>query len=77
MLLFQNLEEKHALRIQLEGAVESLWKQFQTALKNYNESTEERKIAFENLKSRDESSAKEIEMQMKKLQKIQVHVTCE
>nr|CAB3228657.1 coiled-coil domain-containing protein 65 [Phallusia mammillata] len=67
----KNLEEKHALRIQLEGTVESLWKQFQSALKNYNETTEERKIAFENLKSKDEKSAKEIETQMRKLQRIQ------
>uniref|UniRef100_H2YV41 Dynein regulatory complex protein 1 n=2 Tax=Ciona savignyi TaxID=51511 RepID=H2YV41_CIOSA len=67
----KNLEEKHALRIQLEGAVESLWKQFQAALKNYNETTEERKIAFENLKAKDEKSAKEIETQMRKLQRIQ------
>ncbi|CAK8679800.1 dynein regulatory complex subunit 2-like isoform X2 [Clavelina lepadiformis] len=71
----KNLEEKHALRIQLEGAVESLWKQFQSALKNYNETTEERKIAFENLKSKDEKSAREIEFQMKKLQKIQDTIT--
>ncbi|XP_077967631.1 dynein regulatory complex subunit 2-like isoform X2 [Styela clava] len=67
----KNLEEKHALRIQLEASVEALWKQFQAALKSYNETTEERKIAFENLKSKDEKSAKEIEMQMKKLQRIQ------
>ena len=68
----QNLEEKHALRIQLEGTVEDLWRQFQQALKNYNETTEERKIAFENLKAKDEKSAKEIETQMRKLQRIQV-----
>jgi len=67
----KNLEEKHALRIQLEGAVESLWKQFQSALKNYNDSTEERKLAFENLKAKDEKSAKEIETQMRKLQRLQ------
>lgn len=66
----KNLEEKHALRIQLEGQVEDLWKQFQLALKNYNETTEERKAAFETLKSKDEKSAKEIEMQMRKLQRI-------
>ncbi|XP_078680294.1 dynein regulatory complex subunit 2-like [Branchiostoma floridae x Branchiostoma belcheri] len=66
----KNLEEKHALRIQLEGAVEDLWRQFQQALKSYNESTEERKVAFENLKAKDEKSAKEIEMQMRKLQRI-------
>ncbi|XP_002131334.2 dynein regulatory complex subunit 2 isoform X1 [Ciona intestinalis] len=71
----KNLEEKHALRIQLEGAVETLWKQFQAALKNYNETTEERKIAFENLKTKDEKSAKEIESQMRKLQRIQDTIT--
>jgi len=67
----KNLEEKHALRIQLESAVENLWKQFQAALKNYNETTEERKAAFETLKAKDEKSSKEIDTQMKKLQKIQ------
>jgi len=67
----KNLEDKHALRIQLEGQVEELWRQFQAALKNYNESTEERKVAFETLKSKDEKSAKEIELQMRKLQRIQ------
>ncbi|XP_033628465.1 dynein regulatory complex subunit 2-like [Asterias rubens] len=66
----KNLEEKHALRIQLEGQVEDLWKQFQQALKSYNETTEERKAHFETLKVKDEKSAKEIEMQMRKLQRI-------
>merc|ERR1719376_1399113 len=66
-----NLEEKHALRIQLESSVENLWKQFQLALKNYNETTEERKAAFELLKNKDEKSSREIDMQMKKLQKLQ------
>lgn len=67
----KNLEDKHALRIQLEGQVEDLWKQFQAALKSYNESTEERKVAFETLKTKDIKSAQEIELQMRKLQRIQ------
>ena len=33
--LFQNLEEKHALKVQLEMAVEDYWGQFQSAMKNY------------------------------------------
>ncbi|KAK2173222.1 hypothetical protein NP493_892g03010 [Ridgeia piscesae] len=66
----KNLEEKHALRVQLETAVEDLWAQFQSALRNYQETTEERKKAFEELKAKDEKSAKEIEMQMRKLQRI-------
>ena len=72
LVLQQNLEEKHALRLQLEGQVEDLWAQFQQALKSYQETTEERKAAFETLKDKDEKSAKEIEMQMRKLQRISV-----
>ncbi|KAJ3043903.1 Dynein regulatory complex subunit 2 [Rhizophlyctis rosea] len=67
----KNLEEKHALRIQLEGTIEDLWKQFQTALNQYNASTEERKKQFEELKLKDSKNAKEIEQQMKKLVKLQ------
>ncbi|XP_066473184.1 dynein regulatory complex subunit 2 [Tiliqua scincoides] len=67
----KNLEEKHYLRMQLEGKVEELWKRFQQALRNYTEATEDRKLAFEALKLRDEKSTKEIEKQMKKLQKLQ------
>ncbi|KAJ3076801.1 Dynein regulatory complex subunit 2 [Podochytrium sp. JEL0797] len=67
----KNLEEKHALRIQLEGTVEDLWRQFQAALNQYNSSTEERKRQFEDLKQKDSKNAKEIEQQMKKLIKLQ------
>jgi len=66
----KNLEEKHALRVQLETQVEQLWTQFQAAMKNYQEGTEERKNAFEALKSKDDRSAHEIETQMRKLQRI-------
>ena len=66
----QTLEEKHSLRITLEAAVESLWKQFQTAQKQYNESTHERRKEFEKLQKKDQKSSKEIEEQMKKLSKI-------
>ena len=52
--------------------VENLWGQFQQALKNYQETTEERKNAFEELKAKDKKNADEIEMQMRKLQRISV-----
>ncbi|KAM4701564.1 dynein regulatory complex subunit 2 isoform 1-T2 [Discoglossus pictus] len=71
----KTLEEKHVLRVTLEGTVENLWKQFQQALKSYTDSTEDRKIAFEALKAKDEKSTREIAMQMKKLQKIQDSIT--
>ncbi|KAM9321401.1 dynein regulatory complex subunit 2 [Gastrophryne carolinensis] len=67
----KSLEEKHSLRVILEGTVEELWKQVQQAQKNYMTATEERRIAFETLKEKDEKSAEEIARQMKKLQKIQ------
>jgi len=66
----KNLEEKHALRVQLETKVDDLWQQFRQALQNYNETTEEKKTVFESLKIKDEKSAKEIELQMRKLQRI-------
>ncbi|XP_044141893.1 dynein regulatory complex subunit 2 [Bufo gargarizans] len=71
----KSLEEKHSLRVLLEGTVEDLWKQFQQALNNYTKATEDRKIAFETLKAKDETSAEEIAYQMKKLQKIQETIT--
>ncbi|KAH9525692.1 Dynein regulatory complex subunit 2 [Bulinus truncatus] len=66
----KNLEEKHALRVQLETKVEDLWMQFKQALQNYNDTNEERKATFENLKIKDEKSAREIDLQMRKLQRI-------
>ncbi|XP_007452304.1 PREDICTED: coiled-coil domain-containing protein 65 [Lipotes vexillifer] len=67
----KNLEEKHFLRLQLEHIVEDLWRRFQDALKSYTDATEDRKIAFETLKVKDEKSSREIEAQMKKIQRLQ------
>lgn len=67
-------DDKHALRISLEAAVENLWKQFQSAQKHYNESTHERRKEFEKLQSKDQKSSFEIEQQMKKLAKIQENI---
>ncbi|EPZ35973.1 hypothetical protein O9G_003888 [Rozella allomycis CSF55] len=61
----KNLEEKHALRIQLEGIIEDLWRQFQ-AVRGLD--------VFEShgqLTIRDSQSTKIIDQQLKKLQKIQ------
>ncbi|XP_030879570.1 dynein regulatory complex subunit 2 isoform X2 [Leptonychotes weddellii] len=67
----KNLEEKHFLRLKLENIVEDLWRRFQDALKNYTDATEDQKIAFETLQVKDEKSSKEIEAQMKKIQRLQ------
>ncbi len=52
--------------------MEELWGQFRLALKNYQDTTDERKKAFEELKAKDERSAKEIEQQMRKLLRLSV-----
>ncbi|PAA59711.1 hypothetical protein BOX15_Mlig009998g1 [Macrostomum lignano] len=66
----RNNEEKHALRVLLEVKVDEYWRQFNEAKKAYNEATREKKLNFENLKAKDEASAKEIDRQMRRLQKI-------
>ncbi|PIO28238.1 hypothetical protein AB205_0184720, partial [Aquarana catesbeiana] len=71
LTVWQSLEEKHTLRMVLENTIEDLWKQVQQAQKNYQNATEDHKIAFASLKAKDEKSAEEIAYQMKKLQKIQ------
>lgn len=68
----QDLEEKHALKIQLEGTIEDVWKQFQTALNNYNASTEDRRVQYESLMHRDKENSAVLDQQMKRLTKLQV-----
>lgn len=60
------------MRIQLESVVEDLWNQFTTALKDYQEATEEKKKAFKTLKVRDERNSEEIETQRRKMQRMGV-----
>merc|ERR1712127_292571 len=67
-------DEKHALRISLEAAVEKLFKMFQQAQKDYDNSTLERRKEFEKLQAKDGKSSAEIELQMNKLAKIQENI---
>ncbi|XP_010288364.1 PREDICTED: coiled-coil domain-containing protein 65, partial [Phaethon lepturus] len=67
----KSLQEKQYSRMQLGGRAKALWEQFQRAMQSYAEATEHQKIAFEVLKQKDEKSSREIEMQAKKLQKLQ------
>jgi hypothetical protein len=66
------LEERQQLRSTLEAKVEDLWGQFTRVMKNYEETTEEKKRQFDELKEKDEKSAKEIDMQMRKIQRLSV-----
>ncbi|KAA3670500.1 uncharacterized protein DEA37_0007389, partial [Paragonimus westermani] len=70
----RNLEDKHALRTVLEAKVNQLWAEFKSALNQYNKTTDEKISFFENLKNKDEKSAEEIDMQMRKLQYISEHI---
>uniref|UniRef100_A0A8C0BT73 Dynein regulatory complex subunit 2 n=1 Tax=Buteo japonicus TaxID=224669 RepID=A0A8C0BT73_9AVES len=72
---YKSQQEKQYSRLQLRGKVEVLWEQFQRAMQSYTEATEHQKIAFEALKQKDKKSSREIEMQAKKLQKLQDLVT--
>ncbi|XP_031464305.1 dynein regulatory complex subunit 2 [Phasianus colchicus] len=67
----KSLQEKQYTRLQLSGKLEGLWEQFQHAMQCYAEATEHRKLSFEALKVKDEKSSQEIEVQEKKLQKLQ------
>ena len=71
---FQDMEEKHSLHHQLQDKLENYWGQFDHALRNYKETNAERRAAFEELKAKDDESAKEIDTQMRKLQRISVIV---
>ncbi|XP_053907465.1 dynein regulatory complex subunit 2 isoform X2 [Cuculus canorus] len=67
----KTLLEKYYCRMELSGKAEALWEQFQHAMQSYMEATEHQRIAFEELKQKDKKRSKEIEMQTKKLQKLQ------
>lgn len=64
-------EEVTKLRMDLETSMDSLYNQFHQALRQYSSDTHDRRQEFDNLKAKDEASSKEIDMQMKKIQRIQ------
>ncbi|KAL0978364.1 hypothetical protein UPYG_G00169520 [Umbra pygmaea] len=67
----KNIEEKHALKAQLEKKEQSLRHQYQLAQSNYREATEDRLIACNTLMTRDQQSEQEIANQNTRLQKMQ------
>uniref|UniRef100_A0A8C3KRD1 Dynein regulatory complex subunit 2 n=1 Tax=Calidris pygmaea TaxID=425635 RepID=A0A8C3KRD1_9CHAR len=70
----KSLQEKQYSRTQLGGKVEVLWEQFQRTTQSYTEATEHQ-MAFETLKQKVERSSRDIELHVKKLQKLQDLVT--
>lgn len=66
----KHMEEKHGLHHTLQDKLEFYWKEFSNALKMYQENNQDRKLAFEELKAKDDDSAQEIDAQMRKLTRI-------
>ncbi|XP_030634041.1 dynein regulatory complex subunit 2 [Chanos chanos] len=67
----KSIEEKHTLRIQLEGKVEHIFSQHQQLQQNYTETSGDRRVAFEALRARDKHCTQEIDRQTRRLQKMQ------
>ncbi|TVK90489.1 Coiled-coil domain-containing protein 65 [Bagarius yarrelli] len=73
-ILNQDIEDKHALRMQMEGTVDELWQQFQQEQQKYTEATEDRQIAFDSLRATDQRNSQESEVQMRHMQKLQGNI---
>ena len=69
----KNAEEYNVLKIQLEGNIEGLERQFDEAHKSYTNATEHRSRAFDQLSKKDASAARVVEMRTKKLRRLQVN----
>lgn len=67
----KNSEEYNVLRFTLEGLIEELERHFDSAHANYIATTEQRTLDFKNLTLKDQQSAKTIETQMRRLQRLQ------
>mgnify|MGYP003684409293 CR=1 FL=1 len=66
----KNSEEYNVLRFTLEGLIEELERHFDDAHANYTSTTEQRTFDFKNLTLKDQQSAKTIESQMRRLQRL-------
>ncbi|KAM6233437.1 dynein regulatory complex subunit 2, partial [Porphyrio hochstetteri] len=71
----KSLQKQQCTRMELSRKVEELWEQFQQAIQSYTEATEDQKVTYEALKQKDKKNSREIEMQAKKLQKLQSLIT--
>jgi hypothetical protein len=67
----RNQEDYNVLRFTLEGFIEELERHFDSAHANYMHTTEQRTQDFKNLTIKDQRSARTIETQMRRLQRLQ------
>ncbi|CAH8501221.1 unnamed protein product [Schistosoma turkestanicum] len=71
----QSLEDKHALRMNLNNKVESLASELKQAAEQYNTAISEKMKFFENLKSKNASSTVEIQTHFDEIQKLNNNIT--
>jgi len=71
----KNSEEYNVLRFTLEGLIEELERHFDAAHANYMATTEQRTQDFKNLTVKDQTSARTIETQLRRLQRLQDSLT--
>lgn len=58
--------------MQTESRVEQLLQQFQQEQQKYTEATQNRQIAFDSLRTTEQRNAREADLQMRHMQKLQV-----
>jgi len=67
----KNLEDINVLRITLDGTIEELEQHFEAAHLNYLQNTDQRTADFKHLTSKDQELSKEIEVKMRKIERLQ------
>lgn len=65
-------QDQQYSRLQLVARLEGLWEQIQKARRSYNQATEKKRVEFEELKKKCQERSREIDVQAKKLRKLQV-----
>jgi len=70
----RNSEEYNVLRFTLEGLIEELERHFDSAHSNYMATTEQKTQDFKTLTRNDQRSARTIEQQMRRLQRLQEQI---
>lgn len=71
MIRNRNLEEINVLRITLDSNIEDLEQHFETAHLNYLQNTDQRTADFKRLTDKDHELSKEIEIKMRKIERLQ------
>jgi len=67
----RNLEDINVLRITLDSTIEELEQHFETAHLNYLQNTDQRTVDFKHLTSKDQQLSKDIEVKMRKIERLQ------